>query len=204
MRSGTSFWPCQRLKEMKENIEHHNGFLIPKEDVCHVRIYPDPILIKKALPVQNVDEQIKTVVGRMAKVMYANKGIGLAAPQIGILSRILIVDIGEGCRVLINPEIAGGEGESVMEEGCLSLPTIEVPVKRMEKVLIRAWNVYGKEVSLELFGFPGRVYQHEIDHLNGILIIHYFSRLKRELLIKKMMKGRGIIERELAKNSERR
>jgi len=81
-----------------------------------------------------------------------------------------------------------GEGESVMEEGCLSLPTIEVPVKRMEKVLVRGRNLGGKEVSLELFGFPGRVYQHEIDHLNGILIIHHISRLKRKLLIERMSK----------------
>jgi peptide deformylase len=124
----------------------------------------------------------------MAKVMYANKGIGLAAPQIGILSRVLIVDVGEGSRVLINPEIVEGEGETVMEEGCLSLPTIELPVKRMEKVFIRGWNLESKEVNLELFSFPGRVYQHEIDHLNGILIIHHISRLKRELLIKRMIK----------------
>jgi peptide deformylase len=124
----------------------------------------------------------------MAKVMYANKGVGLAAPQIGILSRVFIVDIGEGCNVLINPEIVGGEGESVMEEGCLSLPTIEVPVKRMEKVFLRGWNLESRELNLELFGFPARVYQHEMDHLNGVLIIHHISRLKREFLIKKMVK----------------
>ncbi|MGQ9777732.1 MAG: peptide deformylase [Thermodesulfobacteriota bacterium] len=75
-----------------------------------------------------------------------------------------------------------------MEKGCLSLPTIEVPVKRMEKVFIRGWNLESREVNLELFGFPGRVYQHEIDHLDGILIIHHISRLKRELLINKMFK----------------
>jgi peptide deformylase len=151
-------------------------------------IYPDPSLRKKAQPVENINGKIKDIADRMAEVMYANKGIGLAAPQIGILSRILVVDIGEGSRVLINPEIVGGEGESVMEEGCLSLPTIEVPVKRMEKVFIRGWNLESKEVNLELFSFPGRVYQHEIDHLNGILIIHHISRLKRELLIKRMIK----------------
>jgi peptide deformylase len=173
---------------MKENIEHHNELRIPKENTCYVRIYPDPILRKKAKPVESIDGKVKDIANRMAEVMYANKGIGLAAPQIGILSRILIADIGEGCRVLINPEIVGGEGESVMEEGCLSLPTIEVPVQRMEKVFVRGWNLEGKEVSLELFGFPGRVYQHEIDHLNGILIIHHISRLKRELLIKRMIK----------------
>lgn len=154
----------------------------------NIRIYPDPILRKKAQAIKNIDGKVKDIADRMAKVMYANKGIGLAAPQIGILSRILIADIGEGCRVLINPEIVGGEGESIMEEGCLSLPTIEVPVKRMEKVFVRGRNLEGKEVSLELSCFPGRVYQHEIDHLDGILIIHHISRLKRELLIKRMIK----------------
>jgi peptide deformylase len=81
-----------------------------------------------------------------------------------------------------------GEGESIMEEGCLSLPHIEVPVKRMERVFIRGWDLNGEEVNRELIGFLGRVYQHEIDHLNGILIIHHISRLKRELLIKRMVK----------------
>ena len=154
-----------------------------------IRIYPDPILRKKAQTIENIDGKVKDIADRMAKVMYANKGIGLAAPQIGILSRILIVDLGEGRRVLINPEIVEGEGESLMEEGCLSLPTIEVPIKRMERVFVKGRDLEGKEVSLELFGFPGRVYQHEIDHLDGILIIHHISRLKRELLIKRMIKA---------------
>jgi peptide deformylase len=163
-----------------------------------IRIYPNPILRKKAQFVENIDGKIKAIADRMAKVMYVNKGIGLAAPQIGILSRILIVDIGEGCKVLINPEIVEGEGESILEEGCLSLPTIEVPVKRMEKIVVRGRNLEGKEVNLELFGFPGRVYQHEIDHLNGILIIHHISRLKRELLVKKFLKD---IKRSRGKES---
>lgn len=154
----------------------------------YIRIFPDPVLRKKALPIKNINGKVKDIADRMEKVMYANRGIGLAAPQIGILKRILIVDIGYGKRVLINPEIVEGEGESVMEEGCLSLPNIEVPVKRMEKVFIHGWDLEGKEVNLELFGFPGRVYQHEIDHLNGILIINHISRLKREFLLKRMLK----------------
>lgn len=153
-----------------------------------IRIYPDPILRKKALPIKNIDGQVKEIADRMAEAMYANKGIGLAAPQIGMLNQIVVVDLGEGLRTLINPEIVEGEGESVLEEGCLSLPNIEVPIKRKDKVFIRAWDLDGKGVNLELIGFPGRVYQHEIDHLNGILIIHHISRLKRELLIKKMLK----------------
>src|SRR4030042_7189762 len=150
-----------------------------------IRIYPDPILRKKALPIKNIGVQVKEVADRMAEAMYANKGIGLAAPQIGIPSQIIAVDLGEGLNILINPEIIEGGGESVLEEGGLSLPTIEVPVKRMDKVLIQAWNVKGKELSLELSDFAARVYQHEIDHLHGILIINYLSRLKRELLIKR-------------------
>jgi peptide deformylase len=153
-----------------------------------IRIYPDPILRKRAQAIENIDGRIKEIADRMAKVMYANKGIGLAAPQIGIPSQIIAVDLGAGLDILINPEILEGQGESVLEEGCLSLPTIEVPVKRMDKVLIQAWNVEGKELSLELSEFQARVYQHEIDHLNGILIIHHISRLKRELLIKRMVK----------------
>ncbi len=153
-----------------------------------IRIYPDPILRKKALPVKNIDGQVKEIADRMAEAMYANKGIGLAAPQIGIPSQIIVVDLGEGLNILINPEIIEGEGESVLEEGCLSLPNIEVPVKRKDKIFIRALDLDGKGVNLELIGFPGRVYQHEIDHLKGILIIHHISRLKRELLIKKMLK----------------
>lgn len=153
-----------------------------------IRIYPDPILRKKAIPIKNIDGKVKEIADRMAEVMYANKGIGLAAPQIGIPNQIFVVDIGEGRRTFINPEIIEGDGESLMEEGCLSLPTLEVPVKRMDRVFIRTWDLNGKEVSLELFGFPARVYQHEIDHLHGILIIHHISRLKRELLLKKMRK----------------
>jgi peptide deformylase len=163
-----------------------------------IRIYPDPILRKKAQCVENIDGNVKDIADRMAEVMYANRGIGLAAPQVGISRQIFIVDIGRGVRVLINPEIMEGEGESISEEGCLSLPTIEVPVKRMERVFIRGWDLKGEEVNRELIGFPGRVYQHEIDHLNGMLIIHHISRLKRELLINKMLKD---IKRSRGKGS---
>jgi peptide deformylase len=159
-----------------------------EEKMNEIRIYPDPILRKKAKPVENIDGRVKEIADRMAEVMYANRGIGLAAPQIGMLRQIVVVDTGEGLKVLINPEIVEGEGETILEEGCLSLPTVEVPVKRMERVLIQAWDLNGKELTLEVFDFPARVYQHEIDHLHGILIIHHISRLKRELLIKKMRK----------------
>ena len=173
---------------MRENLQHYNEFRAPNENPYSLRIYPDPVLTKKAVPIRNIDGEIKAIVDRMVKVMYWNKGIGLAAPQIGILSQIIVVGTRGELKTLINPEIIEGEGESIMEEGRLSLPTIQVPVKRMERVFIRAWGLDGKEVNLELSNFPARVYQHEIDHLKGTLIIHHISRLKRELLIKKMLK----------------
>jgi peptide deformylase len=112
-----------------------------KDRMDEIRIYPDPILMKVSAPIANINGKIKELIDHMARVMYVNKGIGLAAPQIGILSQIIVVNFGEGLRALINPEIiegegeGEGEGESVLEEGCLSLPTIEVPVKRKEKVV---------------------------------------------------------------------
>jgi peptide deformylase len=96
-----------------------------RDGMDEIRIYPDPILRKRALPVKNIDGQVKEVADRMADSMYKNKGIGLAAPQIGLLSRIIVVDLGEGLKTLINPEMVEGEGESIMEEGCLSLPNID-------------------------------------------------------------------------------
>jgi peptide deformylase len=153
-----------------------------------IRIYPDPILIKKAAKVQNIDGQVKGIVDRMTEAMHFHRGIGLAAPQIGVLSQIIVMGLENSWRAFINPELIEGEGESVLYEGCLSLPTIEVPVKRKEKVFIQARDLDGNEVNLEVSGFPGRVFQHEIDHLHGILIINHISRLKRNLLIRKMIK----------------
>jgi len=153
-----------------------------------IRIYPDPVLVKRAGSVQNIDGQVKEIVDRMVEAMYANHGIGLAAPQIGIPLQIFVAGPENGWRGFINPEVLEGEGESILEEGCLSLPNLLVPVKRKETVFIRAWDLDGKEMNLEISGLPSRVVQHEIDHLNGILILIHISRLKRKLWTKKMMK----------------
>jgi len=153
-----------------------------------LRIYPDPILMKKAIPVRDINGEIKDIADGMVEAMIAFQGIGLAAPQIGILKAMTVVNTGEGVKVFINPEVIEGEGDSVFEEGCLSLPTVEIPVKRRETILFRAWDLNGKEMNLELTGLVSRVHQHEIDHLHGILIIHHISQLKRGLVIKKMFK----------------
>jgi peptide deformylase len=161
-----------------------------------IRIYPDPILLKKTEQVRNIDGKVKEIVEHMIKVIYLNRGIGLAAPQIGIPSQIIVVGLENGWKALINPEFVAGEGESVLEEGCLSLPAIEVPVKRKERVFIRAWNLEGKEINWEVSGLASRVCQHEIDHLHGVLIINHVSRLKRKLLIRKMIKDQKRSQRK--------
>jgi peptide deformylase len=155
-----------------------------------IRIYPDPILMKEAAPVQNIDGRVKEIVDCMLRAMEANRGIGLAAPQIGILSRIIVVGLERERRALINPELLAADGESTMEEGCLSVPALTVSVKRKENISIRAWDLDEKEMNWEVSGFPGRVIQHEIDHLRGILIINHISRLKRNLWLKKRIKDR--------------
>ena len=155
-----------------------------------IRIYPDSILMKQAQPVQNIDGRVKDIIDRMIACMYRNRGIGLAAPQIGILSQIILVGAEDGCKVLINPGLVEGEGKSVLEEGCLSLPNIAVPVKRKEKIFVRGWNLDEKDMRLEVSGFPARVYQHEIDHLGGTLIIDHLSRFKRKLLMREMIKDK--------------
>jgi len=153
-----------------------------------IRTYPDAILRKKAGPVPNIDGQVKEIVDRMVEAMYANHGIGLAAPQIGIPLQIFVAGPENGWQGFINPEVLDGEGESVLEEGCLSLPDLAVPVRRKETLFIRAWDLDGKEMNLEVSGFPSRVYQHEIDHLHGKLIIDHISQFKRKFWIKKMIK----------------
>ena len=163
-----------------------------------IRIYPDLILVEKAGPVQNMDGQVKKIVDRMVEAMYANHGIGLAAPQIGIPLQIFVTAPENGWQGFINPEVLEEEGESILEEGCLSLPDLVVPVKRKEKVLIRAWDLDGKEMNQEVSGFPSRVYQHEIDHLHGKLIIDHISRFKRKLWIKKMIKDQKRSQKERA------
>jgi peptide deformylase len=124
----------------------------------------------------------------MVETMYANHGIGLATPQIGIPLQIFVASPENGWQGFVNPEVLEGEGESILEEGCLSLPGLVVPVERKETVFIRAWDPHGKEMNLEVSGFPSRVYQHEIDHLHGKLIIDYVPGLNRNLWIKKRIK----------------
>ncbi|MBS1798438.1 MAG: peptide deformylase [Acidobacteria bacterium] len=155
--------------------------------------YPDPVLAKRGDPVTVFDDKLKTLVEEMFESMYAAQGIGLAAPQIGLSQRLTVIDVSfkknpEEKIVLINPEVIHREGEQYEEEGCLSLPDIRDKVKRAARVRVRAQNADGEWFEIEGEELLSRAFQHEIDHLDGVLFIDRLSRLKKDLTIRKIKK----------------
>ena len=139
----------------------------------------DPVLRRIAHPVKEVNENIKKLMNNMAETMYHAKGVGLAAPQVGISKRVIVVDIGEGLFKLVNPEIVASSGIQDGAEGCLSLPDVVGNVKRSERVTVKALNEDGDEVTIEASGYLARAFQHEIDHLNGIIFTDKATAIER-------------------------
>lgn len=153
--------------------------------------YPDPRLRKVARPVDQVDEEIDRLVSDMAETMYAAPGIGLAANQVNVQKRVVVMDLSEernALRVFINPEIESKSGDIETEEGCLSVPGYYAPVKRSERVTVNALDRKGKPFSLEAEGLLAVCIQHEIDHLDGKVFVDYLSRLKQDRIRKKLQK----------------
>jgi peptide deformylase len=155
--------------------------------------YPDPVLAKKAEPVTVFDDELRTLVAEMFESMYAAQGIGLAAPQISISKRLTVIDTSfkkepKDKLVLINPEVVERSGKQTEEEGCLSLPDIREKVQRAAKVKVRAQNEHGEWFEVEGEELLARALLHEIDHLDGVLFIDRISRLKRELVLRKIRK----------------
>ena len=164
-----------------------------KTKVHEIVKYPDPVLAKRGAPVTVFDAKLKTLVDEMFESMYVAQGIGLAAPQIGLSQRLTVIDVSfkknpEEKIVLINPEIIEREGEQYEEEGCLSLPEIREKVKRAAKVKVRAQDVNGEWYEVEGEELLARAFQHEIDHLDGVLFIDRLSRLKKDLTVRKIKK----------------
>ena len=152
-----------------------------------IRVYPDPVLRKKSALVKEASVWHRDLFSRMAQLMYDGNGIGLAAPQAGINEAMIVVDIGSGLYKLINPRIIWFSGRQVNQEGCLSVPGICIKVKRANKIKVKALDEFGKPLNIEAEGLLACVFQHEIDHLKGKLIIDYASLLER-LRIKKALK----------------
>ena len=131
--------------------------------------YPDSVLRKKAAPIARVTPEIEDFISRMGELMYDSNGVGLAAPQVGVSLRIIVVDVGEGLQAVLNPQIISPEGSQTGVEGCLSLPDLHGEVTRAQRVTVQGLNRRGKKVTFTGEGYWARAMQHEIDHLNGIL-----------------------------------
>ena len=166
-----------------------------------ILLEPDPILRKKCQPIENVDDELRKLMKDMLETMYKAPGIGLAAIQVGILKRVVVVDISKDDQekhplFFVNPEITYRSKEtSVYEEGCLSLPGQFAEIERPAKCHLKYIDFNGKEKKLKADGLLSTCIQHEVDHLNGILFIDYLSKLKKDMIIKKLIKHKKDIER---------
>ena len=155
--------------------------------------YPEPVLSAPGEPVTEFDAELKKLVDDMFETMYSNQGIGLAAPQVDVSKRVTVIDLSQGKDpeqklVLVNPEIIFREGRQYEEEGCLSFPDIREKVVRATKVQIRAQDLKGKWFEMDGEELLSRAFQHEIDHLDGMLFIFRMSTLKRDLNLRKIRK----------------
>ncbi|EJP6470799.1 peptide deformylase [Clostridium botulinum] len=139
--------------------------------IRNIRKYGDDLLRKKSRKIEKIDDRILTLLEDMEETMYSADGVGLAAPQVGILKRVVVIDVGEGLIKLINPEIIETEGNETDVEGCLSVPGEQGEVERPYKVKVKALNEKGEEIVLEGEGLLARAFCHEIDHLDGILFV---------------------------------
>ena len=167
--------------------------------VLQVLHIPDERLRKVAKPVEEVNAEIQRIVDDMFETMYAEEGIGLAATQVDIHQRIIVIDVSENRDerlVLINPELLEKSGETGIEEGCLSIPEQRALVPRAEKVKIRALDRDGKPFELEADGLLAICIQHEMDHLNGVIFVDYLSRLKQTRARDKVKKVLKIREKQ--------
>ena len=159
--------------------------------VLNILRYPDPRLKKRAAPVQAVDDRVRKLVRDMAETMYAAPGVGLAATQVDVHQRVIVIDIAptmDNLLVLINPEIVEREGVSTFEEGCLSVPGIYERVERADRIKVRALDANGERFEREADGLLAVCIQHEIDHLEGKMFVEYLSRLKQARIRTKMQK----------------
>jgi len=164
--------------------------------------YPDPVLRRPAVAIEQLDDQVRRLADGMVEALVLARGYGLAAPQVGVSLQLIIVDVDDELRVLVNPEILEAGPERVLgPEGCLSIPGVEAEVERALQVSVRALDLYsGQEVQIEAEELLARVLQHEIDHLNGVLFIDHLGEARRQLLLKEYR--RKLKEQEEERSSD--
>ena len=163
--------------------------------VLEILKYPHPLLKKRSQEIEKIDENIRQLIQDMTETMYDANGVGLAACQVGVNKRIIVLDVSpmdpeQDLFALINPEIVAEDEEIDHEEGCLSVPDCQEIIKRKQKVRVKGVSSEGKEVELEAQGILAIALQHEVDHLNGVLILDRLSGLKREIYRNKLRKKR--------------
>lgn len=158
-----------------------------------IRTYGDPVLKQRAAEVTEIDGRLATLVEGMIRTMYDAPGAGLAAPQVGVQKRLFVYDAndGQGARVLINPTITEARGEWEYEEGCLSVPGLYFPIVRPKEVHVTGYDLDGNEVSIEADEFAARLFQHELDHLDGRLLLELLEPEQRKAAL------RALREREM-------
>ena len=165
--------------------------------LAQVRQFGDPVLKAKAVPVERFDDQLRAEVARMAGIMGDAIGVGLAATQLGVMHRVLVYKVGEDglLAAVVNPELEwAGDDIEEAEEGCLSLPGVHVDVERPVRVRVRARDEHGDKVVIEASGLEARVIQHEMDHLDGVLIIDRTSKEERKEALRILREGAEILE----------
>jgi peptide deformylase len=160
-----------------------------------IRVYGDPVLKTKAAEVADIDGKLVTLADEMLEAMYAAPGLGLAAPQIGVQKQLFVFDVGDGAHTLVNPTIKESRGEWVYDEGCLSIPGLYVEMARPKEVLLTGWDLDGNEVAVEADELLARLFQHELDHLNGVLM---FERMTPEQRREAMREWRRLQEQPAA------
>jgi peptide deformylase len=149
-----------------------------------VRMFGDPVLRKVAEDITNIDGKLVKLADEMLETMYAEPGLGLAAPQVGVQRRLFVYDIGDGPRALVNPVIAESRGEWTFEEGCLSVPGLWWDIVRPKEIHLTGYDLDGNEVSIEADELLGRLFQHELDHLDGILLLDHLDGDTRKQAMK--------------------
>jgi peptide deformylase len=157
-----------------------------------IRTYGDPVLRQRAADVDEIDGRVARLAAQMIETMYEAPGVGLAAPQVGVRQRIFVYDTddGQGPRTVINPAILESDGEWTFEEGCLSVPGLSWPIVRPRTVHLVGWDLDGRPVSIEATDYEARVFQHEVDHLDGVLLVERLDPDQRREALKVLRRRR--------------
>jgi peptide deformylase len=168
-------------------LDPDGSYNLPPDEL-KIKVYPDVVLKAQSTPVECFNDSLARFVEKLRATMNSHEGVGLAAPQVGLLKKIAVVCYNDAFYTLINPKLLGQEGEEEADEGCLSFPGIYAPVKRPSRISVTARDVTGTERVYDVDGFLARAFLHEMDHLDGKLFIEYLSNLKRGMIRKKMYK----------------